>query len=276
MKVYLTEAQLQLILIKEKLALIDENYLLCEGNLNPKEWWNAVPARMKNDLKAALVAGVSSVALIGAVKNMNNIPTTIKQQYINWIEKEKNILNNNTFDYQQEMQELHDIKVAELGRCMQDRMRRLRGPQKYDPNEIKMTPEAIITQCEKYDYDPVLVAAQAWNETAYGTSRRARETNSAFSVGCYDNGKNVAKYDTVDSSIEPYIQLMKDKYGVNSDVMTDIFNGKRNLVTTQGGYRYASDPNYEKSLKSTYNAIKSAYPKLSWTLQDYLDSKGVE
>ena len=274
MKVYLTEAQLQLILIKEKLALIDENYLLCEWD--NKNWFPRIPDYIKNDLKAALVAGVSSLALIGAVKQLNNISPELKQQYINWINKEKNILTNNTYDYQQEMQELHDIKVEELGRCMQDRMKRFRGPKNYDPNEIKMTPEAIITQCEKYDYDPVLVAAQAWNETAYGTSRRARETNSAFSVGCYDNGKNVAKYDTVDSSIEPYIQLMKDKYGVNSDVMSDIFAGKRNLVTTQGGYRYASDPNYENALKSTYNAIKKAYPKLSWTLQDYIDSKGVE
>lgn len=270
MKVYLTEAQLQLILINEKLKQFDENCLLCEwSNFNK---WNNLPKHIKNDIKVALAAGVPALTIAAAVNNMTNVPTEIKQKYVNWINNKRDMLNNNTFDYSQEMQELHDLKVRELNRCMQDKMKFFRGPKNYDPNEIKLSADEIITQCENYGYDPVLAAAQTWNETKCGTSDRAKRSNSAFSVGSYDNGKDAVNYKHVNASIEPYIKLMQNDYGINSDQLQKIFNGSAKLVNGVGA-RYASDPNYENTLRQTYNSIKKAYPVLSWTLEDYINSK---
>ena len=245
------------------------------SNINKK--WGKLPAYVKNDLRVALIAGISAILTTVAVANLDCSTSSLKQKYSSWIAKGRAMLNNKidtTSYFRNEIQALHELKVQELDRCMQDKMRYFRGPKNYDPNEIQLSAEELITQCESYGYDPILAAAQTWNETKCGTSNRARRTNSAFSVGCMDNGKNTAIYSDVNASIEPYIQLMQNDYGINDDTLTAIFNGTRKLVNT-AGYRYATDANYEATLKRTYNSIKKKYPVLSWTLKDYLNSVSV-
>ena len=168
--------------------------------------------------------------------------------------------------------ELHDVKVKELERCMQEKYYKAKGRLAYNPGDIKLSAEEMVTACENHEYDLILAASQAWNESLWGTTYRARQTNSVFSVGCYDNGVNAFKYATVNDSIEPYILLMKNQYNINPVTVKKILSGNRELVN-KSGKRYATSETYEKALSTTYKSIKKEYPILSWDVDTYIQNK---
>ena len=101
--------------------------------------------------------------------------------------------------------------------------------------------------------------AQAHLESCFGITSRARKTNSVWSVGSYDNGKNVCTYNTQDDSIIPYIKLMQNNY-LNGKDVDDIL--KPGGFVNNKGMRYASDPKYESKVKSIRNRILQKYPEL--------------
>ena len=262
MKIILTESQLNEIIAREKIiTYLEESCVLSEGHLRDDIKWS---------IRNALIAGVSSAAILAALGASGKLAPPEKQAIRSYVETLENQIqepsNNSTHIY---AKELHDLKVSELGRCMQEKYLKLKGHKAYNAADIVLSAEKLVDECEAANYNLVLAAAQAWNESAWGTTPRAKKTNSVFSVGAYDNGKDVVSYKDQNASVRPYINLMQNDYNMNADTLSDIFAGKKQLVNHLGN-RYASDTNYEKNLKLTYNAILRTYPILSWDLETYI------
>lgn len=121
----------------------------------------------------------------------------------------------------------------------------------------KLTGKALVTACEKYDFDICFALAQGEIESGLGTAGKAKRTNSPWNVGAYDgrSAQTMNKlgygYSHPDQSIEPYIELVKTKYLGANKTIHDLMN----RYTSISGHRYASDPNYERSLRRTYQGI---------------------
>ena len=123
----------------------------------------------------------------------------------------------------------------------------------------KLSGEAIVNVCERYDFDICFALAQAEIESHLGTVGLAARTNSPWNVCAYD-GKNVSqiakyggKYSHPNHSIEPYIKLVKDQYLGDHKTINDLMRKYVNL----NGKRYASNPNYEKKLLQKYRSIRN-------------------
>ena len=131
-------------------------------------------------------------------------------------------------------------------------------------SDLRFNPDNLVLASYQYDYDLPLLLAQLQMESHFGTTKRAQRTNSMFSVGAYDNGKDVVKYSNQDASIMPYIKLIKKDYMF--DGQKDVDQILQNFVNHDGN-RYASNPNYESDLAKTRKSIISKYPGL---LNDYI------
>ena len=83
-------------------------------------------------------------------------------------------------------------------------------------------------------------------------------------IGAYDDGRDVVKYANQDSSIIPFIKIIKRDYLMNGEKKVDQL--LQNFVNYDGN-RYASNPKYERDLAKTRNSIISKYPGL---LNDYI------
>ena len=132
--------------------------------------------------------------------------------------------------------------------------------QGYNPEDIKLSPEAMVLAADENDFDLPFLLAQAHLESCFGLTPRARKTNSVFSVGCYDNGKNVCKYSTQDDSIVPYINLIKNDYLVDGKTIENLL--QKGKFVNAINKRYASDPYYEGKVKNIRNRIVSRFPEL--------------
>ena len=265
MKLVITESQFNRLVACEGLyESFATGNLLNEGRLRDD---------IKTSIRNALVAGATCASILAALHASGNLTPYEKEAAGKYATAAANELNKNdksTNEYAIYEKGLHDLKVKEMERCMQEKYLRLKGHKDYNAKDIVLSAEQLVTDCEETNYDIVLAAAQAWNESAWGTTPRARRSNSVFSVGAYDNGEDVVSYSHQNASVRPYINLMQNDYSMNGDTLTDIMSGKRQLVNQQGK-RYASDVNYEKKLRATYNAIKKTYPILSWDLETYID-----
>lgn len=131
-------------------------------------------------------------------------------------------------------------------------------------DDIKFNPDNLVLAAYEHEYDLPLLLAQLQIESHFGTTNRARRTNSMFSVGAYDNGKDAVKYSDQNASIVPYIKLIKKDYLLNGE--KDVDQLLQNFVNYAGN-RYATDPNYENALRRTRNSIISKYPGL---INDYI------
>lgn len=121
----------------------------------------------------------------------------------------------------------------------------------------RLNAHALVTTCERHNFDLIFAMAQGQIESGFGTAGKARITNSVWNVGQYD-GRSVATMNKLglnfahpDNSIEPYIMLVKTDYLGDKRTYNDLM--KRYVSLT--GHRYASNPNYEFSLRTTYNRI---------------------
>ena len=97
-----------------------------------------------------------------------------------------------------------------------------------------------------------MLSAQAHLESHFGVTNRAQKTNSIFSVGAYDDGRDIVRYKTKDDSVEAYIKLMNNDYLSNKSVNQLISN--KGFVNSNGD-RYASNKNYERDIRATMNGI---------------------
>jgi flagellum-specific peptidoglycan hydrolase FlgJ len=124
------------------------------------------------------------------------------------------------------------------------------------------TMEAIefVKMCDKYNMDLFFVIAQAQVESTFATKGLGKKMNSAFNVKAYDGkgSKHMDKYQNPNESIEPYMLLVKKNYMGDSKTEMDLMNKYIDL----SGKRYASNPDYETMLLSTYNKLKGRYENL--------------
>ena len=126
----------------------------------------------------------------------------------------------------------------------------------------------FVNKCDEYNMNLFFVIAQAQIESSFATKGLGQKMNSAFNVKAYDGkgSKYMDKYDHPDDSIEPYIILVKKNYMGDSKTEMDLMNNYVNFE----GKRYATNPDYEEMMLSTYKKLRDRYGKL---YDDYLKYK---
>jgi len=112
--------------------------------------------------------------------------------------------------------------------------------------ENKLTPLLIVDVCKTYNLDIIFVLSQALLESHYGTKGKAKETNSIFNVGTFDDGQILYRYEHPDNSIEPYAKLLVNRY-LNDKPLSKLIKDKG--FVNDKGYRFASSRIYEASLR---------------------------
>lgn len=238
-KLMLTETQLKHVLIHEQY----EEFMLFELN----EAKNIQDIKKK--IKRALLAGATAAAILSAVARMD-INDNQKLELEQMVELfSDSIPQTDT---------VHEQKVQACKEYMEWAMKN----QGYTWETTQLTPEAIVTACEQNDFSIPFTLAIANLESCFGQTPRAKRTNSVFSVGLYDNGKNVCTYSTPDESIVPFINLIKRDYLQNGQkTLSDLLiaNGFVNM----NGHRYASGKKYESQVQSIMNRIVRMYPILN-------------
>lgn len=110
----------------------------------------------------------------------------------------------------------------------------------------QLSPEILVSVCQKYELDVVFVLSQALLESHFGTKGIAARTNSIFNVGTYDDGQILYRYKHPNESIEPYAQLLVKRYLVDKEI-SNLLEDKG--YTNVNGYRFASSKRYEASLR---------------------------
>ena len=193
-------------------------------------------------VKRLLYAGFATSVILTAVMNLN-VSDAIKR------EAEEIIMSNQP-----------DSTFIQRVNAVKKYMKAAAENQGYNPEDIKLSPEAMVLAADENDFDLPFLLAQAHLESCFGLTPRARKTNSVFSVGCYDNGKNVCKYSTQDDSIVPYINLIKNDYLVDGKTIENLL--QKGKFVNAINKRYASDPYYEGKVKNIRNRIVSKFPEL--------------
>lgn len=199
---------------------------------------------LKKTIKRLLFAGVAATAIIAAI-NRQNVSQTDKDELTQIVSNEEAEKNAN-----------YDLKI----KAVEDYMTYALGNQGYSLESTKLKPETFVKACETNGFDLPFVMAAAHLESCFGATRRAKLTNSVFSEGSYDNGKNVVKYSDPNESVYGYIDLLQRAYLVRGKTLSDLMiPGK---FVNGIGKRYASDKDYEKKLKNVRDRIIRMYPDL--------------
>ena len=132
----------------------------------------------------------------------------------------------------------------------------------------------MVDLCWQYGVDIRFVLAQGQVESHFATKGTASRTLSIFNVGAYDGHsasrqkRNGFGYSDPNDSIEPYLQLITNEYMVNGKTEIDLMQNYVNRL----GMRYASNPRYEKMLRSVYKRISNK-PAFSIAYENYLESQ---
>lgn len=241
-KVFITESQLKQVVMQEQY----ENFLVQQ--LNESLDFNV----LKKKIKRALLAGVTASVILGAVSRLdiNDAEKHALEQMVNTeMVQDGTEAQNDT---------IHQQKI-EACRAYMDWAMKNQG---YDWSTTKLTPEAIVDICEKNNFSIPFTMAIANLESCFGQTPRSKRTNSVFSVGSYDNGKNVCTYSTPDESIAPFINLIKKDYLQNGKKTLDDLLATNQFVN-MNGHRYAKNPQYEGQIKSIMKRIIKMYPILN-------------
>ena len=205
---------------------------------------------VKRIAKGALATSLA-IGGYNAVDNIfNNDQIRAEQQ----IEKKR----NNPFGFSDNEYALYLDRVAAVKKEI-ERIFNIRG---ISMEELRFSPEHVVYLCHKYDFDLPLLIAQARNESAFGTTKRAKKCNTMFSLGQYDNGKNMCTFDTFDEGTEAYIRTVKKYYLLDGEKTVDELLKDKCYVDYKGD-RYASNRHYERELRNIRNSIIHMYPVLS-------------
>ena len=241
-KIYITESQLSKVIMLEQ----NENALLCE--LNESIDFNS----LKRNIKKAILAGVAASVILGAVSRLN-VDDNTKHELEKIVQTE---MAQDSTETQNDS--IHQQKVEACRAYMEWAMKN----QGYDWKTTKLTPEAIVTACEQNNFSIPFTIAIANLESCFGQTPRSKRTHSVFSVGSYDNGKDVCTYSNPDESIVPFIKLIKKDYLQNGEKeLSDLL--VPNQFVNMNGHRYAKNPKYEGQIKSIMNRIIKMYPILN-------------
>jgi len=217
-------------------------------------------------LLPAIVAGGISIGGLGGTHLVNNLVNKHNDSVENPEETVEDTPSN-PYNMSDEDYALF-IEKAEAVKDEIDRVLAFRG---MSSDDIDFDIENLVYNCYKYNFDLPLALAQLRCESHFGTTPRAKKTNSMFSIGAYDSGKNGTWYESMDDSIEPYILIMKRDF---------LQNGKRTVdaILNPGGFyrlfgarkaRYARDPDYEDTLRSVRRGIIKRSPVLAQEYNSY-------
>lgn len=241
MKIIITESQKNWVVQYEQTKLLMEDILSEGKNLDI----------LKRRIKKLILMGFAGALLINVLNNDKTLANNEKEELINFIENEEDIKPEytNNIEYQKKVEAVENYMtyaLANLG---------------YSRESTKLTAEALVNASYKYSFDLPLLMAVAHQESCFGATPRAKRTNSVFSVGSYDNGKNVATYAHPDDSVESYIKLLNSDYLINGKTISDLL--QPGSFVNKNGHRYASDKKYESNLKNIRNKILKRYPFLA-------------
>lgn len=245
-KVIISETQLQQIVIHEEC----EDMLLCA--LNESANLNVI----KKKIRKALIMGASVAVILAAIAKLA-ISSEEKNELKQMVQNEMAADTIQQQDTIPQKDTIHDQKVQACKEYMEWAMKN----QGYGWKTTRLTPEAIVTACEQNDFSIPFTIAIANLESCFGQTPRSKKTNSVFSVGSFDNGKNYCVYDSPDKSIIPFINIIKSDY---------LQNGKKSIndlllpngFVNGNGDRYASNAKYEREVKNIMNRIIKMYPIL--------------
>lgn len=233
MKVILTENQIKNIILVEQVSNI-----LAEGFY---EDFNLT--KVKNQIRKLIFSGVAVGTILSAIGTLN-IPKDSKEELVNMVQVE------------QQSTPIDDAKIQACEKYMEKAL----SNQGFSFKDTKLSPKALVKASEDYSFDLPLLLAAAHLESCFGATNRAKRTNSVFSVGAYDNGKNAVTYSDPNESIDGYIRLINNDYLINGKTINDLL--KPGGFVNKNGHRYASEKNYEKLLKSIRDKIIKSYPEL--------------
>ena len=130
------------------------------------------------------------------------------------------------------------------------------------PRTHKDIPTLIVENGLEHNIDILFMMAQTQQETGFGTLGAGRESSrrSLFGVA-------VRKYNDYENAVVDYIRILKKSYLTRGRTEQHLMN----KYVTSGGARYAGDPNYEATLRRTYNDI-SRKTKIKELQNKYMES----
>jgi hypothetical protein len=236
MKVILTENQLKQIIFE---SLIEEAVV---SELNESFNFDI----LKTKIKKAMIAGVALSTILFAINKL----------HINTIEKQHLIELAKSEAEKHKQDRLFDVKVQACKQYMEFAL----NNKNKTLDDTKLKPETLVKCADEMNIDLPFLMAVAHQESCFGSTNRALRTNSVFSVGSYDNGKDYATYSDPNESVAPYIRLLKRDYLVNGKTIHDLL--KPGMFVNHNGDRYASDKNYENSITYLRNLIIKKFPEL--------------
>ena len=247
-KIVLTENQIKTLLTEERLALV-----LQEAIDRAESEYSIL-----RKIKGYLVAGVSALAILTAVTN-STLPNITKKHIISYV---KDHTKNNVNQPDAEAQPQLDTagfadKVKGVTKYMETALKN----QGYSWKSTKLKPETLVSASMETGFDLPFLLAAAHQESCFGATPRAQRTNSVFSVGSYDNGKNMKVYSDPNDSVDDYIDLVNRRYLTDGKTLTDLL--KPGCFVNDQGKRYASDKGYEGKIRQLRNSIIKRYPDLA-------------
>ena len=247
MKLILTELQLNNVLINERME-----YLVLESLNESLNFGD-----LKKKIKRALIAGISATLLLTSINKMN-ITNSERETLKNLIENFKDAENEKD---DKTMELTNDSIFNQKVEACKNYMEYALKNQGYDWSSTKLNPEEIVKVCEENNFSLPFTMAIANLESCFGATPRAKRTNSVFSVGSYDNGKDVCTYSDPNESIAPFIKLLKNDYLIDNKTLDDILTPGK--FVNMNGDRYATNTKYEGQVKNIMNRIIKMYPILN-------------
>lgn len=242
MKVILTEEQFKR-LIEEEVVL---NYL------NESIFEKGDLKLLIKGIRNALITGVAATTIIAAIGRAN-ISDENKEKLIDMVKTEA-VANNNK-------KEAADSTFQQRVDAVANYMAYALKNQGYSMKSTGLKPETLVKVAQQTGFDLPFMMAAAHLESCFGATPRAQKTNSVFSVGSYDNGKNAVTYANPNDSVEGYVDLLNSNYLVNGKTISD-FMAPGGFVDKYG-HRYASNKKYEAQLKSIRDRIIRMFPELA-------------
>lgn len=243
-KVIITESQLKTLLNEERLALMLEEAIK-EG---------ADDYSLVRKLKHCIAAGASALAIFAAISHSalpNETKEFLKRCLSRMQPKSQEKDGGPQLDTTGFYKKVNDTK---------NYMEKALANQGYSLKSTKLKPETLVLASIETGFDLPFLMAVAHQESCFGATPRAKRTNSVFSVGSYDNGKNVKTYTDPNDSVTDYIDLLNRRYLVDGKTIFDLL--KPGMFVNDVGNRYASDKNYESKINKLRNLIIKKFPDL--------------
>lgn len=249
MKIILTEAQINTLTQIEQASNILSESIFKPNRLN----------KMKTLVKRMLYGGIAAASVIAAI-NKQNIPEEEKEVLT------QIVLNNSVEDSientkEEPIKDANDNHYQDMVNAVEEYMIYALKNQGYTLNSTDLKPETLVKVSIESGIDLPFIMAAAHQESCFGATPRAKRTNSVFSEGCYDNGKNVVTYKDANDSVYGYVKLLKNSYLVNGKTIMDLL--KPGKFVNGVGNRYASDKKYESKVNSIRNRIIKMHPILA-------------